>query len=84
MAKKLGVVGSMRYWALSYVGLSHPRRYERTLLFLGVALLASIVGLVAIALAIQGNLAFPSPRSRHFIYLSGLLVLSLLLLFRWP
>jgi hypothetical protein len=68
---------------LAYVGLTHPHRFERTILLALAVLVASTMVAVATWLIVIGELTSFGPRAHFFIYLF-VLVGSAIGLLRWP
>ncbi len=70
----------MTSFLLAYAGLVRPYRFERTLALAAALLLAIVVGGFALLLTLKGDITSGSPRFWHFLYLAGLLALTLLAL----
>ena len=66
----------MKSFFLDQIGLSHPRRFERTIAFLVACTLALVVGAVALRLIAKDEFHLNSPRFWYFSYLAGLLLLA--------
>lgn len=67
----------MKSFLLDHIGLSRPRRFERTIAFLVACILALVVAAVGLRLALKGEFHFDSPRFWYFTYLAGLLLLAI-------
>lgn len=67
----------MKSFFLDHIGLSRPRRFERTIAVLVAGLLAAVVGAVALRLTMKNEFHFDSPRFWYFTYLAGLILLAL-------
>lgn len=61
---------------LDHIGLSHPRRFERTLAVLAACSMALVTAAIAAWLAAKGELHVGSPRFWYFTYLFALFVLA--------
>jgi hypothetical protein len=66
-------------WALGYLGLAKPYRFERTLAALAALLLGAIAGAAALFLYLTGRLSADSPRELYFLYLAVLLAVAFVL-----
>jgi lysophospholipase L1-like esterase len=67
----------MKSFFLDHIGLSHPRRFERTIAFFVAGVLGLVVGAVAMRLILKDEFHFNSPRFWYFTYLAALLLLAL-------
>ena len=67
----------MKAFLLDHIGLSHPRRFERTIGVLVACILGLVVGAVALRLVLKDEFHFKSPRFWYFTYLAALLLLAI-------
>jgi hypothetical protein len=69
----------VKRWALAYIGLAKPCRFERTLAALAVLTLAIVAAASFLFLETTQRLTAGSPRALFFLYLAALLVAAFLL-----
>ena len=72
-----------REWALAYVGLLKPYRFERVLAALAATLLGTVLVVTAIGFVLAGELGRHTPRELYFVYLAGLVVVGIAAV-PWP